>query len=430
MTYHLAKWNRQNRNGNVPKWTLYHRDNSGKQKVLRSWLGDTEHPPTEALLELERLNNSTAPAPTIRGGRHATLPSFADFVPAYRADYKRDLKRGAVSARYYKREMRFCDWLTEIYGEWTAEHFFAEGSQTLVAEKFDSKWGACGISVRRAAKGAFNRICRKAVAEGAFVANPAAAITIKAQKHKRTQAEVEAEVKKYIYDRSYVRALVDAAVERFDWCYGILIAFYAYTGVQPAEALGLSWRNCNLDQKYVHIIFTRRPCLDDNDDIYWDTLEVKNVKSDGTLPKRVRKIPIVPELHDLLLSWKLASPFSQGDDYVFPLKDGEPQKGTDHVRGEYWKDFEESFRAEYNERVNPANRTSNAICLDDFRHYYATLLLIQFGDEWHTLADLMGHESTDFTRKQYARTYEELQASGELQQPPVMQQIASGGLQL
>ena len=390
MNYRIARFNRKRAGGKVPFWCLVETDN-GNKRILFSWPGDTEHPPTEAVLQLERLKNSAAAAPTIRRGRHATLPTFADFVPAYRKDYKRDLKRGAVSARYYKREMRFCDWLTEIYGDLTAEHFFAEG---------------------------------------AFVANPAAAITIKAQKHKRTQAEVEAEVKKYIYDRSYVRALVDAAVERMDWCYGVLIAFYAYTGVQPAEALGLSWRNVNLDQKYVHIIFTRRPCLDENDDIYWDTLEVKNVKSDGTLPKRVRKIPIVPELHDLLLSWKLASPYSRGDDYVFPLKDGEPQNGTDHVRGQYWKDFEENFRAEYNERVNPANRTSNAICLDDFRHYYATLLLIQFGDEWHTLADLMGHESTDFTRKQYARTYEELQASGELQQPPVMQQIASSGLQL
>ena len=429
MNYRIAKWKRKRAGGKIPFWCLVETDN-GKQTILSSWPGDTEHPPTEALLELERLNNSASPAQTNRNGKYATLPCFADFVPAYRADYKRDLNRGSVCANVYKAEMRYCDWLTEIYGDWTAEHFFAEGSQTLVAEKFDSKWGAHGISVRRAAKGTFNRICRKAVAEGAFVANPAAAITIKSTKHKRTQAEVEAEVKKYVYDRSYVRALVNAAVEQFEWCYGVLIAFYAYTGVQPSEALGLSWRNVNLDQKYIQIIFTRRKCLDQNGDVYWDTLEVKNVKSDGTLPKRVRKIPIVPELHDLLLSWKLASPHSKGDDYVFPLADGEPQNGTDHVRGQHWKSFEESFRAEYNERVNPANRTSNAIRIEDFRHYYATMLLIQFGDNWHTLADFMGHESTDFTRKQYARTYEELQASGELQQTPVMQQISANGLQL
>ena len=40
------------------------------------------------------------------------------------------------------------------------------------------------------------------------------------------------------------------------------------------------------------------------------------------------------------------------------------------------------------------------------RHFYASLLLANYGNDWNKIADRMGHAKADFTRSQYGHWIE------------------------
>ena len=173
------------------------------------------------------------------------------------------------------------------------------------------------------------------------------------------------------------------------WCYGLAVAFAFQTGLRFGEQAALRWRSIDLDRGRVEVSTAMR-------------LSDYNIAMIG-LPKTSkarRVVKIGKTLVALLRAWKLRSNYSADDDFVFPNPSGAMEKRSDKWR-----------RCILHRACDDAG--VKRISWHHMRHVYASVLLDQFGDNWLKIADRMGHENANFTRKQYGHWIDKIEDEDE-----------------
>ena len=148
----------------------------------------------------------------------------------------------------------------------------------------------------------------------------------------------------------------------------------ANTGVRQSEIRALKWKNVDFQNKEIYI-----------EEAIGNGYEKKKTKT----AKGTRYIPIDDNSVKLLQQLKLQTVNCSENDIVFSGKKREV------LSKEFFRDL---FRRAV-ERTDMRHVTWASL-----RHYFASQVVNNLGQAWNEVADLMGHESADFTRRQYAFT--------------------------
>ena len=208
--------------------------------------------------------------------------------------------------------------------------------------------------------------------------NAARAVKLFKKTQKTEQEAIDGNIARF--DMAAIRDLITQAhdLDRGNnaWCDGLAVSFAFQTGLRFGEQAALRWSAIDFDKSRVRV-FTAQRATDCGNEIG----QTKTTKS-----RRV--VGLSRRLLQELRAWKLRSPFSADDDFVFPTRQGSSQ----------------SCSSNWRKRV--LHPLCDAVGIDrlrwhDARHFYASVLLASIGRDWGRIADLMGHTSSDFTRKQY-----------------------------
>jgi len=426
MRFAITKQNRRNYQGvAVPKWRLL--EYKGVQRrVIATYdvdPDDPKNPPLEARRELLRLEEGIAAEPVPRSADDLTFQQLADDWIAEQFVLR---DRGSIAQHWYENCETYKRQLVDVFGDRPLTDWVDD--EPHFVGLFVARFGSQATKTQNNKKNALANILEPAVAKRILGHNPATAISIYATDHLATEEEIEAKSSNYDYDREFFRAMCAHALEVMPGCFGVMTNFLAMTGVHVGEATALRWRNLNMRGEYpwVHVVVSRRKAKDG-----WVNGGVKNTKKDKGLTKRDRHIPLPPDLVVMLRDWRVRSGASQDDDFVFPKVDGKPQNGADHFRVEQFQRHVEPFLAIFNQQRRAEGCGDvTPISPIDLRHFYATRLLQEYGADWGRVADLMGHSSADFTRRQYARRFSIMEAKGEVAVPATHRAIASGDFRL
>lgn len=213
-----------------------------------------------------------------------------------------------------------------------------------------------------------------------WTANDNAAKSVKLIKatRKTEQEAIDGNIAKF--DMLKIRDLITQAhdLDRGNdaWCDGLAVSFAFQTGLRFGEQAALRWSAIDFDKSRVRVFTAQRETA--------NGIEIGQTKT----KKSRRVVGLSRQLLQELRAWKLRSPFSGNDDLVFPTRQGSGQ----------------SCSSNWRKRVlHPLCDTVgiNRLRWHDGRHFYASVLLASLGRDWGRIADLMGHTSSDFTRKQY-----------------------------
>lgn len=201
----------------------------------------------------------------------------------------------------------------------------------------------------------------QAVAWGMLEANPAARL-------QRPRDEREAGETMMPLDAEGIRALVAAADTEFG---RTLLLTAAMTGARRGELLGLRWSDVDWNAGRVRV--SRSIGLSG---------AVKKPKS----RKSVRAIALTPTLASELRRHRMASPFSDDSDYVFPSERGTPLDGGNMVKNVF----------------EPARRRAKLprVRFHDLRHSFASLLIAQNAHPKY-ISEQLGHASVQITLDRY-----------------------------
>ena len=169
--------------------------------------------------------------------------------------------------------------------------------------------------------------------------------------------------------------------------FGTILSFAFQTGLRFSEQAALRWSDVDLDSEEITVSCALR-VTGDQGQVGVGTTKAKLLRKDTSVGSGIRYVPITPDLHKLLVEWKLKSNFSKEEDLVFPTNVGTWNKTSNN-----W-------------RMRIMHAACDAVGMDrirwhDARHFFASMLLNAHGDNWGKIADLLGHDSTDFTRRQY-----------------------------
>jgi len=426
MRYTLTKHKRTNNKGvTVEKWGLIQFAGT-RQTALATYDIDRENPnnaPLEARRELLRLEEGITVEPVAHDPDDLTFVQLADDWIAEQAALR---DRGSIAQHWYGNCETYKRQLVDLFGDRPLREWV--DNEPHFVGLFAAKFGNQAVKTQNNKKNALANILEPAVAKRILGHNPATAISIYATDHLASEDEIEAKSNNYDYDREFFRAMCAHALEVMPGCFGVMTNFLAMTGVHVGEAAALRWRNLNMRGEYpwVHVVVSRRKAKDG-----WVNGGVKNTKKDKGLTKRDRHIPLPPDLVAMLRDWRVRSESSQDDDFVFPKVDGKPQNGADHFRVEQFQRHVEPFLKVFNQQRRAEGCGDvTPISPIDLRHFYATRLLQEYGADWGRVADLMGHSSADFTRRQYARRFSIMEARGEVAVPATHRAIASGDFRL
>ena len=144
------------------------------------------------------------------------------------------------------------------------------------------------------------------------------------------------------------------------------------TGMRQGELRALSWSSIDFDNQIIKV-----------------QAAVKHGTSNIGAPKTKRgrrSIPVDAKTIKALKVLKLQSKYSKDNDLVFPSSNGTPklQKVLDKLLTRVCK-----------------RAGVDKILWGDMRHFYASVQLSSLGEDWSTVAALMGHSTPNFTYKQY-----------------------------
>jgi integrase len=180
------------------------------------------------------------------------------------------------------------------------------------------------------------------------------------------------------FNKGKIREVIQHAESTFNnWCDGLAVSFAFQTGLRFGEQSALRWKAVDFEKRRVSVYTSRRKSGRGT----FDTGLTKTSKGR-------RQVPLTPQLIAQLKAWRVASQYSAADDLVFPTRHGNHQASADNWR----------------RRVLHASCRAVGVDLlrwHDARHFYASILLATYGKDWGRIADLLGHDSTDFSRKQY-----------------------------
>jgi len=148
----------------------------------------------------------------------------------------------------------------------------------------------------------------------------------------------------------------------------------ANTGVRQSEIRALKWKNVDFQNNEIYIE---------------EAIGYRYLKKATKTAKGTRYIPIDDNSVKLLQQLKLQTVNCSENDIVF--------SGTKH--DVLSKEF---FRGLFGRAVKRSGMKH--VTWASLRHYFASQVVNNLGQAWNEVADLMGHESADFTRRQYAFT--------------------------
>ena len=169
-----------------------------------------------------------------------------------------------------------------------------------------------------------------------------------------------------------------------------VLEFALQTGLRFSEQAALRWHDIEFDKHRIKVSVALR-CAGKG-----GLKEVGQTKSYNSK----RYVPITHQLKALLQDWKLKSQFSKDDDLVFPTSHGSHQYSSCN-----WRKRILHHACEW-VAVPQLN-------WHDCRHFFASVCLANYGDNYAKIADLLGHDSTDFTRRVYGHWVEKEQADYE-----------------
>ncbi len=212
--------------------------------------------------------------------------------------------------------------------------------------------------------------------------NVAKAVTLLQPHHVTEEEAIEEDID--AFDMEKMRDLINKAHERDKvnhkngaWSEGLALSFALQTGLRFGEQAALRWGAIDFDKRTVKVLTALRDAPDSGK-------EIGQTKT----KKGRRVVQLSKALVAELRAWKLRSPFSSERDFVFATRTGRWQSSANNWR----------------------NRTLHPLCdavgiermkWHHCRHFYASLLLANFGSDWNKIADRMGHAKADFTRSQY-----------------------------
>jgi integrase len=156
-----------------------------------------------------------------------------------------------------------------------------------------------------------------------------------------------------------------------------IVATMIFTGLRIGEILGLRWQDIDRVAGMVRV--------------RGQLTRGRELVGYGKTRAAVRDVVLIPELDAILLEHRLASPHSQGTDYVFATADGKPRGHRTTSRG--------------------IERAVKRAGLDDvsahvFRHTFASHLIVGMKEDAVTVASMIGHEKPSFTQDVYAHMFE------------------------
>lgn len=221
------------------------------------------------------------------------------------------------------------------------------------------------------------------------VGNPASNIRLEETKYGASEAEVEAgTIERFSVEK--IRALIEAAgdaekvVGNTPWCDALALSFLAQTGLRFGELAALKWKFIDFDKKRVYVRSAVRKAEGGT-----ATVGITKTVRSGEISKSRRSVFLTPHLIAELKEWKLRSPASGDEDRVFLTHSLEMHKDSNHLRRNV---------------LHPACDKAgiDRLRVHDLRHFFASLCVDRYGDNWNRIADLLGHESTETTRKHYA----------------------------
>ena len=175
-------------------------------------------------------------------------------------------------------------------------------------------------------------------------------------------------------DSTTLRKLIDAApTER--WKAGVALAGLA--GLRLGEVRGLKWGDIDLE---ANTIAVTRSLLPDGSS--------KPPKTDAG----VRVVPLFPELRQLLLKWKLKSPFTDPDDYVLVTASRGPvqQRNTQRTLAKA-------------KQGAGLDSLEGRLSWHSLRHSAGSVWLTEYGLPVTTVSAMMGHANPSFTLACYGR---------------------------
>lgn len=155
-----------------------------------------------------------------------------------------------------------------------------------------------------------------------------------------------------------------------------------FTGMRLSELLGLTWGEIDFDAGFVRV---RKQ------------LARTGERVEPKTPQAKRDVVLMPELARILRAYRVASSFSQDDDYAFASAVGTPRDGTNvgkRILGGAIK------AAKLDEAGKPKLR------FHDCRHTFASLLIAQGRDVVHVSRQL-GHANPSITLTVYAHLFDE-----------------------
>ena len=194
------------------------------------------------------------------------------------------------------------------------------------------------------------------------------------------------------FDVKLIRKLIDNAYKLDEgnaaWCDGLATAFNFQTGLRFGEQAALRWKALDLkNKKRVYVRTAQR--------VVKEGVAIGGVKTDFSK----RYVKLTPTLVNALIAWRLRSPFSDDNDLVFPTRVGTGQKSGDNWRNRVLHPLCDATKDEH-------GTAQERLRWHDGRHFFASMLLLQFGKDWMKIAERMGHANASFTKSQYGKKLE------------------------
>ncbi len=268
--------------------------------------------------------------------------------------------------------------LLPVFGALPVASITADQVAAFVAARLAS--GASGSYVAANLRPA-NAVMKLALRRGLITVNPVAALLSE-------ERPKPAKRRRRTWTPEMIGALVAAARERGSrpgnvTDYTPIIVTDLFTGIRPSELLGLRWRDIDFAAGLIHV--RQQLCR--------KTRVLVPTKTEAG----VRDVPIPPELVSLLRAHRLASHFSQDDEFVFCSSAGTPLD-QQNVGDRGFKAAAE--HAGLNRPSEPP------LTWYDIRHAFASVVA-HHGFAAVDLAALMGHRDSRVTEQTYIHPYDE-----------------------
>lgn len=171
-----------------------------------------------------------------------------------------------------------------------------------------------------------------------------------------------------------IHKVMDAVDNDFTLPYYTAIA----SGIRQGEQRALMWKHINFKERLIKIE---------------QAIKVARCGEEIGVPKTrgsIREIPMSDNLSKALKKEYLKQGRPQDTRFVFSNRNNAPIQGK-------------TFRRKLKKAIEKSG--VDAFTWHDLRHFFASNLFDKFGKDYHIVSQLLGHESVEFTKKQYVHWF-------------------------